>query len=95
MKEYQDYLESKKPPAKLVRIAELLRPHECHKEEESSDCIIYTVIFDNGRVAHKVIRELEALGCSCHNESEEWEDYDGEDTMWEVGWTRKTIYGKC
>ena len=93
MAEYEDYLESRKPPAKLVRIGELLRPHEHHKEDEFDDCISYTVLFDDNRTAHKVIRELESLGCSCHNESEEWEDYDGKDHMWSVSWTRKTIYG--
>ena len=92
MREYEDYLESRNPE-KLVQIWKIIKNHEYHKESESEDCIIYTVLFKNNTEAHKSINELQKLGCDCYNESYEFEDYDGQDLMWEVSWTRKTIYG--
>lgn len=93
LESYEDFLERRKPPTKLVEIGKILKKFECHKEEESEDFIEYTVLFNNNSEAYDTIKKLNSLGCHCHNESREWEDYDGQDTMWSVSWTRKTIYG--
>lgn len=95
MAEYEDWLESRKPPEKLVKISEIIQKYEHHDETEEDDSsVIYTVIFNNNTESHKAIRELRKLGCECHNESKEWEDYDGQDTMWSVCWDYNTIHGE-
>lgn len=91
--EYEDWVESRKKPEKLVRIGEILRRYEHHKEEESEDGIMYIVLFDNNMESRRAISELVGLGCECHNESRDWDDYDGEDIMWAVCWDYETIYG--
>lgn len=92
--EYEDYLERRRPPEKLVMIGEILQKHEHHKEEENECGITYTVLFNSNKEAHEAIRKLRRLGCECHNESREWEDYNGQDKMWTVCWDRETIYGE-
>ena len=58
MAEYEDWLESRKPPEKLVRISEIIQKYEHHDETEECDSsVIYTVIFNNNTESHKAIRE--------------------------------------
>lgn len=93
--EYMDWLESRKPPVKLVAIKKILDKYEHHKESEDEDCgIMYTVLFKDNSESHPAIRQLRALGVECHNESDDWDDYDGQDTMWTVCWDYNTIYGE-
>lgn len=93
MVEWEDFLESRKPHPKLVEISNLLKPHEHHKEDESECGVIYTVLFNNNKEAHETIKRLRELGVECHNESREWEDYNGKDHMWSICWDKETIYG--